>query len=44
MAGPPNDADRRPLWQRLAWMGGIWLASVIGLGLLALVLRIWLKV
>ena len=32
-----------PLWKRLAWMGGIWLASVLALAGVAGVLRLWLK-
>jgi hypothetical protein len=31
-----------PLWQRLAWLGGIWLASVLTLALVAGLLRWWL--
>ncbi|MEE4289479.1 MAG: DUF2474 family protein [Erythrobacter sp.] len=42
--GEPGDGKERPLWQRLAWMAGIWLASVTVLGVVALVIRFWLGV
>ncbi|WP_371420829.1 DUF2474 family protein [Tardiphaga sp.] len=32
-----------PLWQRLAWLAGIWTVSVGGLGMIAFAIRIWLK-
>jgi hypothetical protein len=32
-----------PLWQRLAWMAAIWLASVAVLGAVAWVIRLWIK-
>ncbi|AGL85546.1 MULTISPECIES: DUF2474 domain-containing protein [Pseudomonas] len=37
---PPRPAST---WQRLLWMGGIWLASVVGLGLVAGVLRLLMQ-
>ncbi|MFA6112629.1 MAG: DUF2474 domain-containing protein [Sphingomonas sp.] len=36
-------ADTAPLWKRLAWMAGIWAASVAALGVAASLLRWWLK-
>lgn len=35
--------DESPLWQRLAWMAAIWLASVAVLGAVAWVIRLWIK-
>lgn len=32
-----------PLWQRLGWMALIWAASVLAVGLVASVIRLWLK-
>lgn len=39
----PVPTEPGPLWQRLAWLAAIWLGSVLALGLVAFVLRIWLK-
>lgn len=36
-------AEAQPLWKRLGWMVAIWLASVLALGMVASVLRFWLK-
>jgi hypothetical protein len=35
--------DDAPLWQRLAWLVAIWIASVTVLGIVALIIRFWLK-
>ncbi|WP_324826644.1 DUF2474 domain-containing protein [Qipengyuania zhejiangensis] len=38
---PASDDTAGPLWKRLAWMAGIWAASVAALGALAWVIRLW---
>lgn len=38
-----REAEARPLWQRLGWMAGLWLVSVLALGLVGGVIRYWLK-
>ena len=42
MAREPGRTDA-PLWRRLAWMAGIWTASVAALGAVAFVIRVWLN-
>lgn len=36
-----EEAARRPLWQRLGWMAAIWIVSVLVLGAVAYILRLW---
>lgn len=40
MAGPPAPD---PLWKRIAWMVAIWIGSVATLGLVASIVRYWLR-
>jgi hypothetical protein len=39
---PWREAERQPLWRRLAWMAAIWAASVAALGVVAEALRLWI--
>lgn len=39
----PDDVPAAgPLWRRLGWMAAIWVMSVLALGAVAWVLRLWL--
>jgi hypothetical protein len=42
MLAPPERPPEPPLWQRLLWMAGIWVASVAFLGVIAFILRLWI--
>lgn len=42
--GPESETRSAPLAIRLAWFVGIWMASVSLLGIVAYVIRIWLRV
>jgi hypothetical protein len=33
----------RQAWRRLGWFAGIWIASVVSLGLVAAFIRFWLR-
>jgi Protein of unknown function (DUF2474) len=35
--------DTRPLHRRLLWMAGIWCASVLALGIVAMLIRLMLR-
>ncbi len=39
IAPAPEDAEASPLWRRLAWMAGLWLASTGALLLVAMLIR-----
>jgi len=41
MLAPPE--PEQPVWKRLAWMAGLWLASITFLGAIAWVIRLVLK-
>jgi hypothetical protein len=32
-----------PLWRKLAWLAAIWAASVAALGIIAYLIRFWLR-
>lgn len=39
-------AERRPeppLWRKLAWFAGLWIAGVAAVGLVAFLIRYWLS-
>ncbi|CAH0495830.1 DUF2474 family protein [Novosphingobium sp. CECT 9465] len=38
-----EQAEAKPLWQRLGWMAAIWLGSVLVLGVVGGVIRFWLN-
>ncbi len=35
--------DEAPFWKRLAWLVAIWAASVAALGIVAFIIRFWLR-
>jgi hypothetical protein len=37
-------ATAAPLWKRLAWMAAIWITSVATLGIVALAIRLALRI
>lgn len=40
--GGGETAGKRSFWRRLAWFFGIWVASLIVLGIVSYLLRLWM--
>ncbi|WP_240975271.1 DUF2474 domain-containing protein [Paraburkholderia aromaticivorans] len=40
MSGKSETQQAQPLLKRLAWLGGIWLASVLSLGVVVEIIRL----
>lgn len=38
-----DTGEKKPLWQRLAWLLAIWAGSVLALGLVAGLLRLFMR-
>jgi len=38
-----NTSEKKPLWQRIAWLAGIWTVSVLSLGLVSYLLRLFMN-
>jgi hypothetical protein len=36
-------AERKPLWQRLGWLAGIWMGSVLALFIVASLMRMFMN-
>ncbi|AZC33562.1 Cytochrome d ubiquinol oxidase subunit X [Pseudomonas chlororaphis subsp. aurantiaca] len=48
MAGKPTlqeieEAEKKPLWQRLGWLAGIWVGSVLALFIVASLMRMFMN-
>ncbi len=48
MAGKPDlqeieAAEKKPLWQRLGWLAGIWVGSVLALFVVASLMRLFMN-
>ena len=37
-----DNPEKKPLWQRLGWLVGIWTASVLALGAVSYLLRLFM--
>ena len=38
-----KSTEKKPLWQRIAWLAGIWTISVLSLGLVSYLLRLFMN-
>ena len=38
----PSDVDLLPMWQRIAWMAGIWALSVGAMALISWLIKLWI--
>jgi hypothetical protein len=43
MGTDPAPQHLAPLWRRLVWFASLWVGSVLSLGVVAGILRTWLK-
>ncbi|SEM93558.1 Protein of unknown function [Pseudomonas sp. ok272] len=38
-----EQAEKKPLWQRLGWLAGIWVGSVLALFIVASLMRLFMN-
>ena len=39
----PDEQEKKPLWQRLGWLIAIWAGSVLALGVVSWLLRMFMQ-